>query len=332
MADPEFEVRPSVQVGDTADARLHRGLTVLRSEGVNPVVTVEFSAAGKGIFCGIREVKALLQRVLPEASRDAWALEEGDTVSEGEVALRVTAPYGTLGLYETAICGTLSHCTGWATASHECVTAAGGIPVISTGARYVHPGVAGVMDYAATVGGCVSCSTPIGSKLAGTTPAGSISPDVVLMFGDSIKAMQAFDKHLPQEISRVAPVNVLQDEAEEAISLARSLRLRLRGVVLEAMRAYDEVSPHMVKEVRARLDLAGFSHVEIFISGELDSDQIREFVKAGAPVTAFEVGSYIGCAPPIGFRADIHEVDGRPLARRGQIPGVTENSRLVELI
>ncbi|MDE2861696.1 MAG: nicotinate phosphoribosyltransferase [Chloroflexota bacterium] len=332
MADPEFEVRPSVQIGDTADVRLHRGLTVLRSEGVNPVVTVEFSAEGRGIFCGIREVKALLQRVLPEASRDAWALEEGDTVSAGEVALRVTAPYGTLALYETAICGTLSHCTGWATASHECVTAAGGIPVISTGARYVHPGVAGVMDYAATVGGCVSCSTPIGSKLAGTTPASSISPDVVLIFGDSLRAMQAFDRHLPQEVSRVAPVNVMKDEAEEAIALARSLRLRLRGVVLDAMRTHDEVSPHMVKEVRARLDQAGFSHVEIFVSGELGSSQLRAFVESGAPVTAFEVGGYISCAPPIGFRADIHEVDGRPMARRGQIPGVTENSRLVELI
>ena len=332
MADPEFEVRPAVQVGDTAEASLHRGLTVLRGEGLNPVVTVEFTAVGKGIFCGIQEVKTLLHRVLPEANRDAWALEEGATVSAGEVALRVTAPYSAIGLYETAICGTLSHCSGWATASHECVTAAAGIPVISAGARYVHPAVAGVMDYAAMVGGCVSCATHVGSKLAGTTPSGSIPPDVVLIFGDSLKAMQAFDKHLPQEISRVAPVNVMRDEAEESLALARSLRLRLRGVVLDVLRTNGEIKPHTVKEVRSRLDQAGFSHVEVFISGDLDCDRIKAFVEEGAPVTAFEVGSYISCAPPLGFRADIHEVDGKPMARRGRIPGVTENSRLVEVI
>ena len=332
MPEPVFEVRPSVQVGETAEVSLQRGLTVLRNEGINPVVTMEFSSSGNGVFCGIREIKALLQRVLPEANREAWALEEGAAVSAGEVALRVTGPYGSIGLYETAICGTLSHCTGWATASNECVAAAGGIPVISAGARHVHPSVAGVMDYAAMVGGCVSCSTHAGANLAGTNPTGSISPDVVLIIGDSLKAMQAFDKHLPQEISRVAPVNIMKDEAEEAIGLARSLRLRLRGVVLDALQTYEEVSPHTVKEVRARLDLAGYSHVEIFVSGALSCSQIEAFVEAGAPVSAFEVGGYISCARPIPFRADIHEVEGRPMARRGRIPGVTENPRLVELI
>ena len=332
MPDPLFEVRPLVQVGDTADVSLHRGLTILRNEGINPVVSVEFSPTGSGIVCGIQEVKALLQKVLPEGNREVWALEEGSQVAAWEVALRVTAPYGSFGLYETAICGILSHCTGWATASKECVTAAAGIPVISIGARHVHPSVAGVMDYAAMVGGCVSCSTPVGAKLAGATPTGAISPDVVLIMGDPTRAMQAFDKHMPQEVSRVAPVNVMKDETEESLDLARALRQRLRGVIIDSSQTLDEVSPHTVKEVRARLDLAGYSHVEIFISGGLDCERIKRFVEAGAPVSAFEVGSHISHASPVEFRADIHEVDGKPMARRGRIPGATENARLVEIM
>ncbi len=332
MPDQEFEVRPSVQVGETADVGLHRGITILRNEGINPVVSVEFSPTRGGVLCGIKEVKALLQKVLPEGTREAWALEEGATMTAGEVALRITAPYGSFGLYETAISGTLAHCTGWATASRECVTAANGIPVISVGARHVHPTVAGVMDYAALVGGCVSCSTAVGARLAGATPTGTIPPDVVLIMGDTLRAMQAFDKHMPPEVSRVSPVNIVKDEAEEAIGLARSLRQRIRGVILDASQTHYEVSPHTVKEIRARLDLAGHSHVEIFVSGGLDGKRIKEFVEAGAPVNAFEIGSYISSAPPCEFNADIHEVDGKPVAKRGRIPGLTPSDRLVELM
>ncbi len=332
MPDQEFEVRPSVQVGETADVGLHRGITILRNEGINPVVSVEFSPTRSGVLCGIKEVKALLQKVLPEGSREAWALEEGSTVAAGEVALRITAPYGSFGLYETAISGTLAHCTGWASASRECVAAANGVPVISVGARHVHPTVAGVMDYAALVGGCVSCSTAVGARLGGATPTGTIPPEVVLIMGDTLRAMQAFDKHMPPEVSRVSPVNIVKDETEESIGLARTLRQRIRGVILDASLAYYEVNPYTVKEMRARLDLAGYSHVEIFVSGGMDGKRIREFVEAGSPVNAFEVGSYISSAPPCEFNADIHEVDGKPVAKRGRIPGLTPSDRLVELM
>ena len=319
-------------VGDTAEVSFHRGMTILRNEGINPVVTMEFTSTEGGVFCGIREVKALLGKVLPESNREVWALEEGSTVSPGEVALRITAPYGSFGLYETALCGTLSHSTGWATASKECVAAAAGIPVISTGARYVHPGVAGIMDYAAMIGGCVSCSTTLGAKLAGTTPTGTISPNIALIMGDTVRAMQAFDKHIPQEVSRVALVNVMKDETEESISLAKALRQRLRGIILDTSQTGNGVTPHRVKEVRTRLDLAGHSHVEIFIRGDLNGERIKEFVAEGAPVSAFEVGRYISSAAPHEFNADIHEIEGKPIARRGRIPGSTPNPRLVEVM
>ena len=333
MPDQDFEVRPSVQVGETADVGLRHGLAALRSEGVNPVVSMEFSPTRDGVLCGIREVKSLLQKVLPEGNREAWALDEGSHVRAGEVALRITAPYGSFGLYETAISGTLSHCTGWATASRECVAAAGGIPVISVGARHVHPSVAGIMDYSAITGGCVSCSTGVGARLTGTTPTGTVSADVVLIMGDTLRAMQAFDKHMPPEVMRVSPVNVVRDETEEAIGLARALRQRIRGVILDSSQSsHYDVNPAMVKELRARLDLAGHSHVEIFISGGLNVDCIKEFVEARAPVNAFEVGSYISSASPCEFNADIHEVDGRPVAKRGRIPGLTTNDHLMELL
>ena len=332
MPEPDFEVRPSVLVGDSADISAHRGVAVLRNEGINPVVTVEVSSHEGGVLCGIREVKALLGKVLPESSRQVWALEEGSVFVPGEVVLTITAPYGSFGLYESAISGILSHCTGWATASRMCVEAAGGIPVVSIGARHVHPSVAGVMDYAAVVGGCASCSTALGAKLAGTTPVGTIHPNIALILGDVKRAMQAFDKHMPPEVPRVAPVNVVSDAISESIDLAKTLRQRIRGVILDASQQRGGVSPNMVKEIRVRLDLAGHSHVETFVSGDLDAEHIREFVAEGTQVNAFEVGRFISSASPHEFSIDIREVDGKPTARRARIPGITPNSRLVEIM
>ena len=328
MVSPEFDIRPPILVGDTADVYLQRALTILRGEGVNPSVIMEFSPRSKGVLCGIKEVRSLLAKVLPKTGSEVWALDEGDSIAAKEVALRIKAPYSTFGLYETAVCGMLSSCSGWAAAARECVEAAKGTPVISTGARHVHPNVAANIDYSAVVGGCVSCSTTLGSRLAGITPSGNMPHVLPLLMGDTEAAIRAFDRHMPQEIPRVALVDTFQDEASEALKVASALRDKLRGIRLDTPMERGGVTSELVAEVRERLDQASFRHVEIFVSGGFTAEKIREFIDAGAPVSGFAVGSYISDAPPNDFTADIHEIDGRPIAKRGRIPGITANPRL----
>ncbi len=315
-------------VGDTADVYLQRTLTILRNESINPVVAMEFSPQNAGVFCGITEARVLLARILPETGSEVWALEEGEAVGAKEVALRVKAPYGSLGLYETAIGGILSSNTGWATAARECVDAAGDIPVVALGARHMHPDVAATLDYASIIGGCVSCSTIQGARLAGVTPSGNMPHSLPLLMADTVKAVQAFDRHMPQEVPRVALVDTFKDEAEEALNVARALRDRLRGIRLDTPPERGGVTTDLVKEVRARLDLSGFRHVEIMVSGGFNPERIREFVASGAPVNTFGVGTYLACASPNPYTFDIHEIDGRPVAKRGRTPGITPNPRL----
>jgi nicotinate phosphoribosyltransferase len=52
----------------------------------------------------------------------------------------------------------------------------------------------------------------------------------------------------------------------------------------------------------------------------------------GARVDGYGIGSYITSAPPIDFTGDIHEIEGRPVAKRGRIPGITPNPRLKRLL
>ena len=328
MVNTPFEIRPSILVGDTADVYLQRTLTILRNESINPTVTMEFFPKRAGMFCGIRETRLLLAKVLPEAGSEVWALQEGENMEAKEVALRIKAPYSSFGLYETTICGVLASCSGWATAAQECVEAADGVPVVAAAARHVHPNVAANVDYAAVTGGCASCSTVMGARLAGITPTGNMPHVLPLIMGDAVKAIQSFDRHMPQEVPRVALVDTFDDEVVESLSVAQALRERLRGVRLDTPEERGGVTSDLVKEVRARLDQAGFRHVEIFVSGGFDAERIRAFTKAEAPVDGYAVGSYISSTPPNDFTADIHEIDGRPLAKRGRTPGVTLNPRL----
>jgi nicotinate phosphoribosyltransferase len=328
----DFEIGRSVLTGYTADNELHRALTILRNEGVNPEVVVEFTAERDGVFCGITEVKTLLGRVLPETGREVWALDEGVTVAGGEVALRIRAPYASFGLFETAILGTLASCTGWATAASECVDSGDGIPVIAYGARHVHPEVVGVMDYSAVVGKCVSSSSVVGQQLHGLTPSGTMPHSLVLLMGDTVRSILAFDKHMPPEVPRVALVDTFKDEAEESLAVAKALRERLRGIRLDTPKERGGVTPELVHEIRARLDQGGHSHVDIFVSGGITPERIREFVDADAPVSVFAVGYYIAAASPISFTADIKEIDGKAIAKRGRIPGLSVNPRLSQVL
>ncbi len=325
---PEFEVRPSMLVGDRADVQSQRILTILRNEGMNPFVTIDFSAVRGGLLCGISEMRRLLEKVLPDTGTEVWAYGDGQVISAGDVALRIKAPYSTFGLYEGTICGTLAACSGWATAARECVDAAGNAIVLAAPVPYAHPEVVPLIEYAAVVGGCVSASTTRGGRLASVTPAGYMPHTLPMLMGDTVRALQSYDRHMAREIPRVVIIDTFKDEAEEAVNVARALQDRLRGVNISTPPERGGVTPELVKEVRAHLDLHGFQHVDIYVTHGMTRKKIQRFTDANAPVNGFSIGEALVNAPPIAFNADIQEVDGRPVARRGRTPGAPAAPRL----
>ena len=325
--------RPSHEIlsGDSADVYFARADSILAAEGLDPVVTMEVFTRRDAILCGIDEAKNLLGHVLAGADPTETrleALDDGDRIGPREVVLRIRARYRQFGLYETAFLGMLAQSTGWATAAREIVDVAAPEPVISFGARHVHPDITDVLDYAAIVGGCVGASTPAGARLAGLAPTGTMPHSLVLIFGDTVEAALAFDRHLGADVARIVLVDTFKDEAEEALRVAHALGDRLYGIRLDTPSERGRVTADLVHEVRARLDQEGFQHVRIVVSGGLDPDRIRYFREAAAPVNSYAVGSYISGATPIDFTGDIKEIDGRAIAKRGRIPGITESPRL----
>src|ERR671911_563630 len=326
--------RPSHEIlsGDSADVYFARAESILDKEGLDPLVTMEVFTRQDAVLCGIDEARNLLGHVVAGADRDETRLEtlhDGDVIEPREVVLRIRARYRRFGLYETAFLGMLAQSTGWATAARTCVDAAAPQPVISFGARHVHPDITDVLDYAAIVGGCVGASTPAGARLAGLNPSGTMPHSLVLIFGDTVRAAEAFDRDMPPDVPRIVLVDTFKDEAEEALRVAHALGDRLFGIRLDTPSERGRVTADLVHEVRARLDQEGFRHVKIVVSGGLNPDRIRYFQDSGAPVDSFAVGSYISGATPIDFTGDIKEIDGVPIAKRGRIPGLTPSPRLV---
>ncbi len=328
LAKPRFEIPDSWLSGETADIYFPRTVEILRKEGMNPVATMEVFARGAGVLCGMEEVRTLLEKVLPQDKSEVWALSEGEPFDKKEVVLRIKAPYLSYGTYETTYLGILAHCSGWATAARECVQAAQGAPVISFGARHVHPSVVGVMEYSAIVGGCSGCASTAGARLAGISPTGTIPHALIIIEGSTAAATIAFDKHIPPEVPRIALVDTFEDEVRESVAVARAMKGKLQGVRLDTPSERGRVTADLVKEVRAWLDLEGFKPVKIVASGGLTPERIRYFITEGAPVDIYAVGSYISDASPIDFTADLHEVEGKPIAKRGRMPGITPSPRL----
>lgn len=313
-----------IRAGLTADAYFVGTQQILDQLGLaTQIVTAEVFANRSGLIAGIEETLALLSPLPIEVD----AIPEGSWVDSREVIMRISGRYSDFGLYETALLGILASSSGWATAAREVVIAADPVPVVSFGARHLHPAVAPVMDRAALIAGAKGASTILGARQAGQLPSGTMPHALLLMVGDTVKAALAYNQTMPQGSPRVVLVDTFKDEAEEAIRVAETLGSSLEAIRLDTPRERGGVTPHLVREVRARLALAGFPEVGIFVSGGLTPERIVELKTAG--VTGFGVGSYIAAAEPLDMTMDLKAVNGQPVAKRGRIPGLTSAPRLV---
>ncbi len=313
-----------ILAGETTDIYFIRTLEILRSLGRERTpVTAELFARVGGVLCGVEEAVNFLEDLPIEVE----ALPEGARFEPKEVVLRIRGPYGAFATAETIILGILASSSGWATAAAECRAAAGQSPVICFGSRHVHPAVAPVMERAAVVGGCDGASNILAAKLLGKEPSGTVPHAVFLIVGDTVQVAEAYHRLMPPDAPRVILIDTFKDEAEEALRVAGALGPALNGIRLDTPGERGGVTPDLVREVRYRLDQAGHRQVKIFISGGLTPERIRLLSAAGAD--AFGVGSYISGASPIDFTMDLKVVDGRPIAKRGRLPGELPNPRLV---
>jgi len=267
-----------------------------------------------GVLAGIEEVASLLEG-LPV---DVDAFVEGTSFRTGEPVLTIAGVYREWGHYETAILGLLCQASGIATKAARCKKVADGRPVISFGARRMHPALAPVIERNAFIGGCDGVSVVKAAELIKEEPVGTMPHALVLLMGDTVEAAKVFDAVIDPRVKRVVLIDTFQDEKFEAIRVAEALGDRLFAVRFDTPSSRRGNMIDILEEVRWELDRRGFSHVKFFISGGLDEAEIR---RLNPVADAYGVGTSISNAAVMNFALDIVEINGEAKAKRGKRSG-----------
>jgi nicotinate phosphoribosyltransferase len=270
-----------------------------------------------GVLAGIEEAAALLEGI----AVDVRTMDEGTVFAPYQPVLTLDGVYVDWAQYETALLGLLCQASGIATKAARCKKAAGERQVISFGARRMHPALAPMIERNAFVGGCDGVAVTKAAELIDADPMGTIPHSLVLMIGDTVEALKAFDEVIEPKVRRVALIDTLQDEKFEAIRVAEALGKDLWAVRLDTPSSRRGDLYRIVEEVRWELNLRGFEHVKIVVSGGIDE---YEILRLNPVVDAYGVGTSIAGAPVLNFALDIMEIEGRPCAKRGKWSGAKE--------
>ncbi|GAB4250576.1 nicotinate phosphoribosyltransferase [Deferrisoma sp.] len=306
--------------GKVTDVYFTRTLRVLESEGIRKRVVAEFVAKSLpdgwdwAILAGMDEALEVLRR-LPVTVR---GLPEGSVFRPWDVVLEIEGDYREFGVYETAVLGFLCQASGIATQAARCRLAAGDRLLVSFGARRMHPAIAPMIERSAYLGGCDGVATVAAAEQLGIEPTGTMPHALILILGDCVEATRAFRRAMGPKVKLVSLIDTFNDEKFEAVRVAEALGRDLFAVRLDTPSSRRGNFKRIVEEVRWELDLRGFGHVGIFLSGGLTEDDLRELRPL---VQGFGVGTSISAARTVDFSMDIVEVEGEPRAKRGKRSG-----------
>jgi len=310
-----------IRRGDTADVYFVRTMEVLKKLGkenvrVKAEATVHRFPDGyeHAILAGMDEMLTLLEG----RNVDVKAMGEGSFFLSEEPVFSLEGPYGAFCEMETAMLGMICQASGIATKTSRIKRLAGDRKVLSFGARRMHPALSTVIDRYAFLGGADGVSVVRSALFLGENPQGTMPHALILVLGDTVEALRGFNDAVAGDVPRVCLVDTLQDEKFEALRVAEALGKSLNAVRLDTPSSRRGDFRKILREVRWELDLRGFSHVRILVSGGLDEEDI---VSLRDVVDGFGVGSCISNASTIDFSLDIVEVEGRPFAKRGKNSG-----------
>lgn len=315
--------------GRTTDVYFQRTVEVLKNAGLSDVkVRAEFHVSSLprdykwAVFTGLKEVIEVLRgrRVT------LYAMPEGTVFYENEPVMVIEGPYLEFAVLETAILGILRHYSSISTKAARIKKLVGDKTCLFFGARVLHPAIQPMADRAAYIGGCDGVATVLGAEMMGIKPSGTLPHALMIIFkavmGDHTLAWVWFDKTMPMDVPRIVLVDTFLDEREEALLAAKLLNERLYGVRLDTPGSRRGNMRRIVEEVRWSLDLHGYKHVKIFVSGGLDEPQITALRDVA---DGFGVGTSIAFPPSVDLSMDIVEVEvnGKwvPITKRGKLPG-----------
>lgn len=322
-----------IKSGFYSDSYFLRTQEILNKDNHHPRVLMQIFQRQHAVLCGIDEAIAILKTCShhPE-NLVIKALHDGDDIEPWETVLSIEGDLADYSHLETVYLGILARQTKIATNVRKTVIEANGKPVLFFPSRFDHYSVQVSDGYAAHVGGVFGVSTPANAAYWNGTSSGTIPHALIAAyFGNTVRATEAFDKHIDPNINRVALVDFNNDCVGTSLAVARALGDKLFAVRLDTADTVVDVSilpnmgnfkptgvnPQLVRNVRHALNAEGFSHVKIMVSGGFSPERIKEFESLSVPVDVYAVGSSI-FNNNINFTADVVMVDQKSCAKIGR--------------
>jgi nicotinate phosphoribosyltransferase len=309
-----------IKQGKLADVYFFRTMEILKSKGIDKWVRAEFmvkrlpSNVPWAVFSGLEELSELLSGLNVKVR----AMKEGTIIRPYEPVLEIEGMYTDFGLLETSILGLMCQASGVATKAARCKKAAEGRPVMSFGARRIHPAIAPMVERNAFVGGCDAVSVVYDAELIGEEPSGTMPHALILLMGDTVAAAQAFDEVIEKNVRRIVLIDTFNDEKVEALRVAEALKDNLYGVRLDTPSSRRGDFRTILEEVRWELNIRGFDNVKIYVSGGIEESHMPAL---NPLVDGYGIGTTISNARVIDFAMDIMEIEGKPIAKRGKMSG-----------
>ena len=306
--------------GKITDVYFERTLRILKAKKINPLVKAEFTAKSLpgnwpwALFTGVEEARYLMKYLKIKVR----AMTEGAVYYPYEPVMEIEGRYQDFCVYETAILGLICQASGVATKAARVKKLADGRPVISFGARRMHPVLAPMIERNAYVGGCDGVAVAKSGELIGEDPMGTMPHALIICFGSTVEAVKAYDEVLEPTFKRVALIDTFLDEKFESLNVAEALGERLFAVRFDTPSSRRGDFYRILQEARWELDLRGFQHVKFYVSGGINEADIPGL---NPVVDGYGVGTSISNAPVIDYAMDIVEVDGKPMAKRGKWSG-----------
>lgn len=295
-------------------------MEVLKKAGIDKEVYAEIHAYSLprgyqwALVTGVIEASRLLEG----KKVNVYSMDEGEIFRIYEPVMSIEGRYTEFGVYESSLLGIIRHASSISTKAARIKTASDNKRILFFGIRCVHPAIAPMVDKYAYIGGCDAVSGVLGAKLLGIPPTGTMPHALILTVGEEEKAWKLFDEYMPEDVPRIALCDTFSDERFEAIKAAEKLGKRLHGVRFDTPGSRRGDMRKIIQEARWTLDILGYKHVKIYVSGGLDEEEVRELTDI---VDGFGVGTSIAFPPSIDLALDIVEVEGKPFSKKGKMPG-----------
>lgn len=316
MSERRFHMatEDEIKTGKTTDIYFVRANEILLYKGLEKVrVYAEISTAGLpnnwkwGIFTGVKEVAKLFEGYpvnvtsYPEGS----IFYPKDYNGYRLPLMTIEGAYYDFSVLETPLLGLICQASGIATAAARIKKLSMDKTTLSFGLRRMHPSISLMIDYSCYIAGLDGVSGVLSAEMLKIPPTGTIPHALIIVFGDQIKAWQAFDEVIDPNVPRIALCDTYRDERDEVIMAAENLK-HLTGVRLDTPGSRRGNFLKIIKDCRWELDIRGHKDIKIFVSGGLNEEWVK---KLSIPeVEGFGIGSYLSNAPTIDFGLDIISV------------------------